>query len=120
MASATVRPYPPTSRTTETRTRFHLTEREQAKYSICRAILNHCDRLDGVHVNSLELEISDTIGRQSVPKRQGSLFIPLNLRVDPQASRRAAKRARAGVSTALATGTPDWGRKSSSRSPGLS
>ena len=74
-------------RTASPRARFALTDREQSKYSIARAILAAADEADGelYRSNYFELEVSAEIER-TIPatvKRHGGLFVPYSLAVNP-------------------------------------
>ena len=57
-----------------------LNEKEQREYNIARLILTAADMASGAkRVNSLELEISDSIER-TMPKKNGGVFSPFSMR----------------------------------------
>jgi HK97 family phage major capsid protein len=92
---------------TASRSRFSLTDREQSRYSLARAILASVDDSEGGlyrSANSFELEISDTIAK-TIPasvKRHGGIFVPFSLAIDPSAVR-ATMAFRAGLDSKTAT-----------------
>jgi HK97 family phage major capsid protein len=82
-----------------------LSENEQRKYSLSRAIMRHADRMDGAQVNCFELELSDQIAK-SLPadvKSNGGIFVPWSIRLDAASAKRAEDRARAGLDSKTTT-----------------
>jgi HK97 family phage major capsid protein len=108
--------------------RVELTEKEQQRYSLCRAILAAADRREGAKADCFELEISDEIERKldDTTRRHGGVFVPWSITVDPNKAARAAERlradgktvTRAGIATMLDTATTNQGKELVFTEPG--
>jgi HK97 family phage major capsid protein len=83
-----------------------LTENEQRRYSLGRAILTHAEAVEqGTRSNCFELEISDSIAK-TLPgnvKRHGGLFVPWSIKIDATSARRVEAQIRAGLDSATVT-----------------
>jgi HK97 family phage major capsid protein len=104
---------------------LQLTEAEQKRYIMCRGLNAKISEVEtGKRTNCFELEISDEIEKRHDGKKHGGLFVPWQLRVDPQQVRNAIERygaemlTRVGVSTALTAGTATKGSELVFTEPG--
>ena len=105
-----------------------LTEREQKEYRVTRGILTLANNQENQRQeNCFELEVSQEIEKKldASVKRHGGFFVPWNLGIDPALVRAAYDRletlglvSRAGIATALATGTTNQGKELVFTEPG--
>ena len=105
-----------------------LTEREQNEYRLTRGIMALVANEENpkCNENCFELEVSQEIEKKAdaTVKRHGGMFVPWNVGIDPALVRAAYDRLeragliRAGIRTALATGTANQGKEVVFADPG--